>query len=301
MKILLLGNNGQLGWELSRSLAPLGSLVSLGKDKVDFTCIDSLRRVVNDIKPDWIVNAVAFTDVDKAELEPELAYSINLEAVRALAEESSRLGAWLVHFSTDYIFDGKKTHPYTESDLANPLSIYGKSKLAADQAIEEACEMYLIFRISWIFSDRGKNFAKTILRLAREKNEISVVSDEQGAPTSAELVADVTSLCIREVVLQKEPKRNKYVGTFNLTSSGYTSWFGLANYILQNIDSSQLFKGKKLPVVKEISSFDYQSTAIRPRNSRLNTEKIQNKFSIMLPHWTVYIDRFLKEINLEEL
>jgi len=231
MKILLFGKNGQVGWELQRSLAPLGELVALdsnGKELCgDFTDLDGIARTVREVAPDVIVNAAAHTAVDKAESETELVRAINALAPEVLAREAAALGAWLVHYSTDYVFDGSGDYPWIETDATAPLSVYGSTKLEGEQLIMQSGCQHLIFRTSWVYAARGANFAKTMLRLAKKRDELKVVSDQHGAPTSAELIADVTALCLYR--LQNDPLlAGTASGTYHLVAAGETSWHGYA-------------------------------------------------------------------------
>ena len=219
MKTLLLGKNGQVGWELQRSLAPLGELIAYGSAQLDITDREALRRIVHEARPDMIVNAAAYTAVDKAESEPERARQVNAEAVETLAEEAARLGAWLVHYSTDYVFDGTKQGPYFEDDATQPLSVYGKTKLDGEQAIRARHDLHLIFRTSWVYAARGGNFPKTMLRLARERPGLKIVADQHGAPTSAELLADITALALHQI--RSEPDdAHPLAGTYHVVAAG---------------------------------------------------------------------------------
>ncbi|HQR61276.1 MAG TPA: dTDP-4-dehydrorhamnose reductase [Methylophilaceae bacterium] len=295
MNILLLGKNGQVGWELQRSLSPLGQLLAVGRHEVDFYNIDDLRRCVQHYQPKIIVNAAAYTAVDKAESEPEKAYRINAEAVSALAEESDRLGAWLVHYSTDYVFDGNKAGAYLESDAAHPLSIYGQSKLAGENAIRNVGCKHLVFRSSWVYSVYGANFPLAILRRALEMERIDVVADSIGAPTSAHLIADVTALVLHQLVQEKFP--DEISGTYHLTATGETSWYEYAQFIVR------LARKRGLPVkvaanrVFPMSIDSYQAAARRPKNSRLDVDKIREQFYISFPDLKIHFSRFIEEIS----
>ena len=231
MKILLLGKDGQLGWELQRSLAPLGEVVACGRNEADLAKLTDLRTLVRKISPQIIVNAAAYTAVDKAESEPELAFLINSEAVDVLAKEACLLKSWLIHYSTDYVFDGTKKGAYVETDTTAPLSVYGQSKLAGEEAVRASGCRHLILRTSWVYAARGNNFIKTMLRLARERDELKVVSDQLGAPTSAELLADVTACCLYRLQYDASFSSEKS-GTYHLAASGTTSWHGFAQMIL---------------------------------------------------------------------
>jgi dTDP-4-dehydrorhamnose reductase len=295
MKILLLGKNGQLGWELQRSLAPLGEVVACGRAEADLAKLPDLRALVRKISPRVIVNAAAYTAVDKAESEPDLAFLINSEAVGLLAKEASLLNAWFIHYSTDYVFDGAKEEAYVETDATAPLGIYGQSKLSGEEAIRTAGCRHLIFRTSWVYAARGNNFVKTMLRLARERDKIKVVSDQIGAPTSAELLADVTACCLYR--LQYDATlASQQSGTYNLAASGSTSWHGFAQFILDEA----LRLGVQLRATSEnvlaIPTSDYPLPAKRPANSRLATNKISSIFGLELPSWQLHAKRIVAEI-----
>ncbi|MSQ74412.1 MAG: dTDP-4-dehydrorhamnose reductase, partial [Rhodoferax sp.] len=231
MKILLLGKNGQVGWELQRSLAPLGELVAPGRSDADLcgdlSNLDGLARTVQAVRPDVIVNAAAHTAVDRAESEPELTHTLNALAPGVLACEAAKIGALLVHYSTDYVFDGSGNRPWTEIDTPAPLSVYGHSKLEGERLIQAACPQHLIFRTSWVYAARGTNFAKTMLRLAQERERLTVINDQFGAPTGAELIADITAHALRQCLRQPHD-----AGLYHLTASGETSWHGYANQVL---------------------------------------------------------------------
>ena len=294
MKILLLGKNGQVGWELQRSLAPLGELIALDRQTVDGSCgdlsdIDALRSTIRKVKPDVIVNAAAYTAVDKAEAEIDLADLVNGQASRVMAEEAASLDAWLIHYSTDYVFSGQGATPWREADLVAPVNRYGASKLAGEQAIIASGCKHLIFRTSWVYAARGNNFAKTMLRLAREHEALNVIADQIGAPTGAELIADVTALALQKVRLNSE-----LTGIYHLAASGEVSWHGYADYVI-NFARSQ---GELLAVkvVNPIDTTDYPTPARRPLNSRLNTQKLRDNFSLYLPDWQSGITRMLREV-----
>jgi len=282
VKILLLGSNGQVGFELARSLLPLGELVSLNRVQADFTNLENLRATVQTIRPDVIVNAVAYTAVDKAETERETAFLINAQAVEVLAQEAKNLNALLIHYSTDYVFDGTKTKPYFENDATNPLNIYGESKLAGELAIQKNGADYLIFRTTWVFAARGQNFVNSILRLAAEREELNIVADQIGAPTWARLIADTTAHCVRQAM--QERRSNVFEsGIFNLTSSGETSWFEFAQKIVELARAKKVeFKNR---VINPIPTSAYPTPAKRPANSRLSTDKLSQRFYVKMPDW----------------
>ncbi|MEI7613951.1 MAG: dTDP-4-dehydrorhamnose reductase [Betaproteobacteria bacterium] len=300
MKILLLGKGGQVGWELQRSLAPLGEVIAIGFDTTgglcgDFTNLAGLAETVRQVAPDVIVNAAAHTAVDKAESEPELARMINALAPGVLADEAQKLGAWLVHYSTDYVFDGSGSVPWRESDTPGPLSVYGKTKLEGEQAVMR-CVKHLIFRTSWVYAARGANFAKTMLKLAKERDQLKVIDDQIGAPTGAELLADVTALALRAVQTQPE-----LAGTYHLVAGGETSWYGFARFVIENARQ----RGVPIRVAPEsiepIPTSAYPLPAPRPHNSRLDTQKIQAVFGVVLPSWEAGVERMLSEILGQEI
>ena len=299
MKILLLGANGQLGWELQRSLAPLGQMKTCGRHTLDIGNFESLRTCTRDYRPEIIVNAAAYTAVDKAESERDKAYRINAEAVAVLAEEAKELNACLIHFSTDYVFDGKKLNAYLETDKTNPQSVYGKTKLQGEEAIKESECNHLIFRTSWIYAARGVNFAKTIIRLAKEQDELKVVNDQFGVPASAELVADVTALCLNQIAKEKIliPNVN---GTYHLTPSGKTSWHGFAQFVIAEAyragETFRLTPEKVLP----ISTSEYPMPVKRPSNSQLDTQKLRDTFNLYLPPWQTHVKRLITEIHSQQ-
>lgn len=293
MKILLFGKGGQVGWELQRSLAPLGEVVALDHDSAplcgDFSRLHDLANTVRTVRPNVIVNAAAHTAVDRAEGERELAHTINAQAPFVLAQEAAAIGAWMVHFSTDYVFDGSGQRPWTEDDRPNPLNVYGQTKWLGEQMVAEACVNHLIFRTSWVYAARGGNFAKTMLRLAKEREELTVISDQVGAPTGAELLADVTALALRHVFLRPHD-----AGTYHVTASGETSWHGYAQHVLAMARSAGA--EHKVRAVKAVPSSAFPTSATRPQNSRLNTHKFQSTFGLHLPSWQLGVDRMLTEI-----
>jgi dTDP-4-dehydrorhamnose reductase len=296
--ILLLGKNGQVGWELQRALAPLGKLVALGSAECDLANPDQLRDTVRSIKPAIIVNAAAYTAVDKAQSEPELARSINGIAPGILAAEAKKLGAWLVYYSTDYVFDGTKPGAYTEDDATSPLSVYGATKLEGEQAIRQADCRHLIFRTSWVFAARGGNFAKTILRLGRERDTLKIVDDQFGAPTSAELIADVTALCLHDV---QKPGGDALSGIYHLVADGETNWHGYARFVLAHAAKLGCTLKCQAENVGPIPTDGYPLPARRPANSRLDTAKLKREFGLYLPDWTYHAERMLTELLTKEI
>lgn len=293
MKIILFGKNGQVGWELQRSLAPLGAVIALDskstKYNADFLFPSELEKTILSIKPDVIVNAAAYTNVDSAETDNINAFKVNFESVEIIAKTAEKIGALLIHYSTDYVFDGTNNTPWLETDIPAPLNIYGKSKLAGEQAIINNCKKYLIFRTSWVYASRGNNFAKTMLRLGKKHDLLSVINDQYGAPTSAELLADCTAHAIKNVLTHK----SNY-GLYHLVAKGTTTWFEYASLIFKyaNEYSMPLAIKKLTP----IPSKEYPLPALRPHNSRLNTQKFETTFELNLPPWEYGVHRMISEI-----
>jgi len=300
VRILLFGKNGQVGWELQRSLSSMGRLVALGVDDQelcgDFTHPDGIIQTIHAISPDVIVNAAAYTAVDKAESEPELARTINVLAPEILAQESRKLGAWLIHYSTDYVFEGNGIKPWKETDPTVPLNVYGSTKLEGEKAIFNSGCQHLIFRTSWVYSARGKNFAKTMIRLAREHDHLTVIDDQIGAPTGADLLADVTVHSIRTALQQPQVS-----GLYHLAAKGEISWYGYARFILDIVRQA----GIKLKVAPEsvlpVTTNAVSHPARRPGNSRLDTRKIESTFDLTLPLWQTGVARMLTEILEKQL
>jgi dTDP-4-dehydrorhamnose reductase len=294
MKILLLGKNGQVGWQLQRALAPLGEIVALERKDAggDLANPQGLAAAVRAAKPQVIVNAAAYTAVDKAESEPQLARLINTEAPAALAREAAASGALLVHYSTDYVFDGSGSAPWQESDATGPLNVYGATKLAGEQAIAASGCAHLTFRTSWVYAAHGDNFIKTMLRLAATRERLTVIDDQKGAPTGAELIADVTAHAISQT-LQQPAK----AGLYHLTAAGEASWFDYAQYVLALARQARP-QGVKTAAggVQPIASSQYPAAARRPLNSRLDTRRLQAVFGLTLPHWQAGVARVLEEI-----
>jgi len=295
MKILLFGKEGQVGWELQRSLLTVGDIIASEQHELDFENPDDVRGWVRRHAPDIIVNAAAYTAVDQAETEPEKARRINADAVGVLAEEAKRLNAWLVHYSTDYVFDGEKNGPYLEDDRPNPLSVYGRTKLEGEVRVRDCHAKHLIFRTSWVFAARGKNFAKTMLRLAKEREKLTVIADQHGAPTSAELLADVTALALHRVILNQQC--SDLSGTYHLVAGGETNWHDYARYVI----SVAREKGMALKTAPEhiypIKTEEYPLPAKRPKNSRLSVSKITGAFGVQLPDWHHQVRRLIDELT----
>jgi dTDP-4-dehydrorhamnose reductase len=283
-RILLLGSNGQVGWNLKRSLLPLGEVIALARDKADFSRPESLRSIVKESKADIIVNAVAYTTVDQAEIEETVANAVNAVSPAVLAEEAKRLNALLIHYSTDYVFDGKKTSPYVEEDIPNPINIYGQTKLSGELNIQTTGCRHFIFRTSWVYAPRGKNFVKTVLRLANECDEIQIVSDQIGAPTSARYIADVTSTVISKLDPAAMFSSIPASGIYHLTPLGSTSWYEFAQFVLES-RSTLGMKNISLPKLIPVSTEQYVTRAKRPRNSLLNCSKLEKDWRIARPHW----------------
>ena len=297
MKILLLGKNGQVGWELQRSLAPLGEVLALDRHSThycgDLSKPDELAQTVLAYKPDFIVNAAAHTAVDKAESEHELAKLLNTDAPAALAKAAAQVGAWLVHYSTDYVFDGSGTHARQEGEGTGPLSVYGQTKLDGEKTIVASGCKYLIFRTSWVYAARGGNFAKTMLRLAQERDKLTVINDQHGAPTGADLIADVTAHAMRRVL----STQNIALGdVYHLVASGETTWHGYASHVIRQAKCIKPDLPIKVAEVAPVPTSAFPTPATRPLNSRLCTAKLQQAFGLVLPPWQQGVDRMLTEI-----
>jgi dTDP-4-dehydrorhamnose reductase len=299
MKILLLGRNGQVGWELQRALAPIGHIIALDRCAADLNQPQRVIDVVTNIEPDVIVNAAAYTAVDRAEEEIETAYTVNARAVEMLAREAARRGIWFVHYSTDYVFDGHKPQPYVEDDVTNPVSVYGASKLAGEKAIHESGARHLVFRTSWIYAAHGNNFIKTVLRLARAQDALRVVADQTGAPTGAELIADATAIILGRLLRDPGPD-NTLSGIYHLTAAGHTSWHGLAQAVLTEAVNCGAQLRACAENVVAIGTADYPTKARRPANSRLATDKLRRTFGIHLPDWREGVARVVRELVARE-
>lgn len=293
MRILLLGKGGQVGWELQRSLAPLGDLIALDQDSTthcgSFVELEGLAATVRQVAPDVIVNAAAYTAVDKAESEVELARTINARAPAVLAAEAEKLGALLVHYSTDYVFDGSGNKPWQEDDKTGPLNVYGTTKLEGEQAVAQ-CAKHLIFRTSWVYAARGANFIKTMLRLAQEREQLQVIDDQFGAPTGAELLADVTAHAICRARANSE-----LAGIYHLVASGETNWHAYAQLVIERARQSGAAIRVKPEAIAAVPSTAYATPARRPMNSRLDTRKLSSAFDLRLPDWQTGVERVLTE------
>lgn len=279
-RILLLGKNGQIGWELERSLPALSHVVACDRSQADLSDLKSVVKIVREINPEIIVNAAAYTAVDKAEQDEALAMQVNGKAPGVLAEEAKRLGAILVHYSTDYVFDGRSSKPYVEEDITNPLNAYGRSKLAGEKAIQSVGGKSLIFRTSWVYGLRGNNFLLTMLRLAKEREELRIVNDQIGAPTWCKSIAETTTAVLKLCL----EKREVEFGLYHLSSAGKTSWHDFAKAIFEQ------YPPPKVPRIVGISSSEYVSPAKRPAYSVLSNEKLKKTFSITLPDWKDVLD-----------
>lgn len=293
MNILLFGKTGQVGWELQRALAPLGNLISLDVHSKeycgDFSNPEGIAETVQTIKPNVIVNAAAYTAVDKAESEQEVAQLLNAISLDAIGKEAAKIDAWVIHYSTDYVFPGNGETAWQETDLTAPLNVYGQTKLAGEIALQKHCIKHLIFRTSWVYASKGNNFAKTMLKLAKERTEISIINDQFGAPTGAELLADCTAHAIR-VALRKP----EVAGLYHLVASGTTTWYDYAALIFEEARHAGIELAlKKLNAVPTSA---YPTPARRPNNSRLNTEKFQKNFGLVLPQWEIGVKRMLNEL-----
>ncbi len=294
-KILLLGANGQVGWELQRALSPLSPLTICGRQSADLGDLQGLARLVAAERPSVIVNAGAYTAVDKAESDIDSARRINAEALAVLANAANELGAWLVHYSTDYVFDGSGSNPFDEDAATGPLSIYGQTKLEGEQAIRDSGCSHLIFRTSWVYACRGANFAKTMLRLAKERDELRVIADQFGAPTSAELIADVTALALQQLA-QDANLRAQASGTYHLVASGETSWHRYAQFVIAEAVRLGVKLRARPERVTPISTNEYPLPARRPANSRLANGKLQHTFNLVLPDWKYHVQRMIREL-----
>lgn len=294
MKILLFGKGGQVGWELQRSLQLLGQVVALDFDSQDlagdFSKPESLRDTVNAVKPDIIVNAAAHTAVDKAESEPDLARALNATSPAVLAEEAARRNCWLVHYSTDYVFDGSGVTPWAEEAPKRPLSVYGRTKLEGEEAIRMSGCRHLMFRTSWVYAARGGNFAKTMLRLAQERDKLTVINDQHGAPTGADLLADLTAHALRRAVGDASVS-----GTYHVAPNGETTWHGYAKHVIEFAREAGVPMKATPDTIEPVATSAFPSVAKRPANSRLDTSKLRRTFGFHLPDWKFGVNRMLSE------
>ena len=294
MRILLTGKNGQVGFELQRALAPLGEVIAVDQTECNLADQNAIRSLVGEIRPDIIVNPAAYTAVDKAESEPDIAFAINGVAPGVLGEEAAKINALVVHYCTDYVFDGVKQTFYTEDDLPNPQSVYGKSKLAGEQALRQRIKNHLVFRTSWVFGAHGNNFAKTMLKLAAERESLNVVADQFGAPTSAALIADVTAQIVGQY--QRQGRQDFPFGLYNLVAGGETTWCDFAKTVIKAAHDA----GKPLKLnpenIRPITTAEYPLPAPRPANSRLATHKLEKTFGLRLPPWQEGLNHVLQQI-----
>jgi dTDP-4-dehydrorhamnose reductase len=294
MKIALFGCGGQVGWELQRALAPLGELTALDFDttpRADFSQPDALAALVRTLRPDVIVNAAAHTAVDKAESEPEFARTLNALAPGVLAREAAALGAWLVHYSTDYVFDGSGNQPRSEDAQTGPLSTYGRTKLEGEELIRASGCQHLILRTSWVYAARGGNFAKTMLKLAAERERLTVIDDQIGAPTGADLLADVTAHALR--MAQQQPQLG---GTYHVVAAGETSWHGYARHVIEWARAHGHAVKVAPDAIEPVPTSAFPTPARRPLNSRLSTARLRTAFGLTLPAWQTGVDRMLTEV-----
>ena len=292
MKLLLLGKNGQVGWELQRSLAPLGEVIVLDRQTGgDISDLSALAQTIRSVRPDVIVNAAAHTAVDKAESEPDLALRLNAEAPEVMALEAKSLGALLVHYSTDYVFDGSGSAPRKEGDATGPLAVYGRTKLEGEQRIAATHCRHLIFRTSWVYAARGGNFAKTMLRLAQEREVLSVINDQWGAPTGADLIADVTAHAVRHMSAHDGDG-----GLYHLVAAGETNWHAYASHVIERAQSLRPDLDWKVQSIAAVPTTAFPTPAARPLNSRLDTQKLQATMQLHLPAWQQGVERMLREI-----
>jgi len=295
LTILLFGCNGQVGSELQQSLQPLGKVVALDVTSSeycgDFTNPEAIAETIRMVKPDVIVNAAAYTAVDKAESEPELAFLINAQTPGILAEEADKIGAWLIHYSTDYVFDGSGVQPWKETDMPNPLSVYGASKLQGECNIAAKCSKHVILRTSWVFAAQGANFAKTMLRLSQERDALSVVDDQIGAPTGARLLAELTANIIPKVMHD-----DSLAGLYHAVAAGETSWYDYARFVIDCARKRGVAIKVRDENIRPVASNQFPTPAKRPANSRLDTNKLREAFGLQLPYWQIGVEEMLEGI-----
>lgn len=298
MKILVTGKNGQVGYELQRSLTPLGEVVPVDVEDCDLTDTGAIVSLVEKVKPDLIVNPAAYTAVDKAEVEPKIAYAINATAPKILAAQANLLRIPIVHYSTDYIFDGIKDGVYVEDDPANPQSIYGKTKWQGEKNVRAMCSHHVILRTSWVFGAHGGNFLKTILKLAQERDELKIIADQFGAPTSARLLADSTAEIVTQLLSGGATKK---AGTYHLVGAGETTWHGFAQKVVEMANELGVRTRVQAKDIQPIPTEAYPLPAPRPKNSKLNTGKIKAAFGIDIPEWSVDVEQVLKQVIAWEI
>jgi dTDP-4-dehydrorhamnose reductase len=300
LKIVVIGRQGQIAWDLQNSLPAVGSVSAVGRPQIDLADPGSIRKMIREFEPSVLVNAAAYTAVDQAEAEPELAMKVNCEAPQIMAEEMKRRNGLFITYSSDYVFDGDKASPYTESDPPHPLNVYGASKLAGDRAIEAVGGSYLVFRTSWVYAARGKNFLGTIMRLARERDELRVVDDQIGAPTLSKDIAQATLQVLQQLTGKScspaEALRDRR-GICNMTSRGSASWYGFAVAIVEEMRRHVMNREKRLARVIPISTGERPTPATRPKNSRLSNEKLQRMFGVELPEWKTSLVKVMEEVE----
>jgi dTDP-4-dehydrorhamnose reductase len=293
LRFLILGATGQLGYDLQQSFSGLGSITAADRNSVDLARPDQIRALLQRIQPEVVLNAAAYTAVDRAESERELAFAINAEAPRVLAEEAAKINALLVHYSTDYVFDGAKPAPWIEADAPNPLNAYGASKLAGERAVQDAGGKHLIFRTSWVYSPRGQNFLLTMLRLGRERSRLSIVDDQIGAPTTSAALARATYALVASVLAGHYGDPKNWAGLYHMTCTGQTSWFGFAKAIFARAAAPL---GMNMPELVPITTEDYPTPARRPRNSVLANAKLKERFNLQLPSWESALDEVVQTV-----
>ncbi|MGD9948021.1 MAG: dTDP-4-dehydrorhamnose reductase [Desulfobulbus sp.] len=294
MKILLTGKNGQLGFELQRAMAPLGHIFAFDQEECNLADPEAIRSLIREVRPDIIINPAAYTAVDRAENEPDLAKAVNTIAPMVMGEEAQRINAWVIHYSTDYVYDGSSSRPYLETDPTNPLNVYGLTKRDGDVALQQSCAKHLIFRTSWVVGSHGNNFAKTMLRLATERETLSIVADQYGAPTSASLLADITAQIVGRA--QREGIETIPFGLYNVVASGVTTWHGYAYFVLEQALQQGIALKVQPQMVKPITTAQYPLPAKRPVNSQLNASLFQSTFGLELPDWQQGINHILQQI-----
>jgi len=302
LRILITGREGQVGWELTRSMASLGDVTATSRAELDLASDASIRNAVRDVRPNLIVNAAAYTAVDKAESEPELAQRINADAVETLAAEAKAVGAAMIHYSTDYVFDGTKTTPYVEEDRPNPVSVYGRTKLAGEQALASSGIPYLVLRTSWVYGARGKNFLRTILKLAAEKPELRIVDDQTGSPTWSRDIAEATrDIALRWLMGSGAKAQTERSGMYHMTATGDTTWYGFASEALRIYAQRSTTPPKSFARLIPIPSTDYPTPAARPKNSRLDCSKLALSLQCRLHDWKISLAEVLHEIERGEM
>ncbi|MEP3477411.1 MAG: dTDP-4-dehydrorhamnose reductase [Hyphomicrobiales bacterium] len=300
MKTLLFGADGQVGYHLQHSLSEIGELISCNRHQVDLYDLDRLRQTIRDTSPDFIVNAAAYTAVDQAEDDIGLAYKINADAVELMALEAKKQNSWLIHYSTDYVFDGKTNTPYKENITPNPINVYGWTKLQGENAVIASNCKHLIFRTSWVYSERKSNFAKTILKLATEKDELKIVSDQIGAPTSADFIAQITADCLVQINKQSHVSHD-YSGLYHLTPLGRISWYDFACFLVEEAQKQNFTLMLNKSKIRPISSSEYPTLAKRPPFSLLDNSKIQKTFDLKISDWKYHAQKLVSELKQKEI